>query len=115
MKRLILAVCMAVAALSANAAEEARNQTLIQQFKETHVCPSTGKMATKGIARSYVCPGYVVDHGIPYCAGQYIGRSIDAMHNLSYQKHDAENSLKKDVDEKLLCDTLRKLTQAGVK
>lgn len=107
MKKLVLAICMTVA-LSAQA-EETRNSKLIQQFKETHVCPSTGKMATKGIAATYRCPGYVVDHGIPFCAGKYIGRSTDVMHNLFYQKYDKENSLKKDSDERILCDTLRQL------
>jgi hypothetical protein len=107
MKKLVMAVCMAIAAVSGHA-EEVRSAALIQHFKEQNVCPATGKVAVKGIAASYRCPGYVVDHGIPFCAGQYLGKSLDVMYNLSYQKYDKDNSMKKDADENLLCDTLKK-------
>jgi hypothetical protein len=125
MKKLVMAVCMALAAVTAQAEE--RSSALIKQFKETHVCPATGKMAVKGDAKSYTCtrkipdpvnPGkfitesWVVDHATPFCAGKYIGISLDVMYNLQYQKYDKENSLKKDVAENLLCDTLRKYVPA---
>jgi hypothetical protein len=91
-------------------AEEERNPELIKTFKETHQCPSTGRTATKGVSKSYTCTGYVVDHGIPFCAGQYLGFSVDQMYNLSYQKYDKDNSLRKDKDEVKLCALLKKLT-----
>jgi hypothetical protein len=106
MKKLVAIVAL-LAAVGVHA-EEARNPDLIKQFKETHVCPSTGKMATKGKSSTYSCPGYVVDHGIPFCSGKYLGISVDQMYNLTYQKYDKENSLRKDRDENLLCDTLKK-------
>lgn len=107
MKKLVAIVALALASVGVHA-EEARNTELIKQFKETHVCPSTSKLAVKGDSKSYSCPGYVVDHGLPYCSGKYLGISVDQMYNLSYQKYDKDNSLRKDRDENLLCDTLKK-------
>lgn len=103
------AILFSCAAPSPAYAEETRNTSLIQQYKELNVCPSTGLKATKGNPASYRCPGYVVDHGIPFCAGKYVGANFDKLHNLAYQKYDDENSLRKDADERLLCATLRHL------
>lgn len=109
----ILSVVMVSCGASAPAyAATARNPAIVKQFKEATVCPSTGHKATKGVASSYSCPGFVVDHGLPFCAGKYIGRDLDQVYNMSYQKYDKSNSLKKDADEKVLCDTLRKLMPA---
>lgn len=91
-------------------AEEARNPAMVRLYKENNVCPSTGKTATKGKPSTYVCPGYVVDHGIPFCAGKYIGMDFDKDYNMFYQKHDEVNSLRKDKDELKLCAKLKILT-----
>lgn len=108
----VLAVVVASCAPSPVYAEETeRNPAIIKQFKETHECPSTNRIAVKGVASSYVCPGYVVDHGIPFCAGKYIGLDLDKSHNLFYQKHDKENSLRKDADERKLCATLKRASK----
>jgi hypothetical protein len=40
----------------------ARERAPVEEFRKTHPCPSTGK--TEG-----ACPGYVVDHKYPLCAG----------------------------------------------
>jgi len=41
---------------------DARSKTPVNQFRSAHPCPATGH------ARG-PCPGYVVDHVIPLCAG----------------------------------------------
>lgn len=40
----------------------ARDQSQVREFRKTHPCPATGKTAG-------ACPGYVVDHILPLCAG----------------------------------------------
>jgi hypothetical protein len=84
-------------------AAASRSAAVIKEFKEQSVCPSTGFKAVKGKSSSYRCPGYVVDHMIPRCAG-----GPDELYNLVYQKYDKENSLKKDTAEKRLCSMMKK-------
>ena len=62
-------------------------------FMQQHPCPSTGK--TKGR-----CPGYVVDHITPLCAG-----GADRPSNMQWQtKEDAKN---KDRLEREQCKRTR--------
>jgi len=41
---------------------EARSSKPVRQFVFAHACPATGKFERH-------CPGYVVDHVVPLCAG----------------------------------------------
>ena len=50
----------------------ARDRSVVRQFQQTHVCPSTGKTGK--------CPGYVVDHVVPLACG-----GPDAVTNMQYQ------------------------------
>jgi len=87
---IILALLVATAA-------QARDPKVIREFRKTHPCPETAKITG-------ACPGWVVDHGMPLCAG-----GADATYNLYWQKR--EDSYKKDADERRLC---RKLKAAGL-
>lgn len=88
MKR--LAVLLLFVALSAHARDPAQ----VRAFRKENPCPATSK-------RVGACPGWVVDHGIPLCAG-----GADAPYNMQWQRHD--DSLKKDADERRLCARIRK-------
>lgn len=76
-----------------------RNPAVIAKFKELNFCPATNIKATPGKPISYHCSGYVVDHGIPLCAG-----GKDALYNLRYQEE--KDALIKDRDEVTLCNLL---------
>jgi hypothetical protein len=58
-------------------------------FVRMHPCPATG-------APSGPCPGYVVDHVEPLCAG-----GADAPANMQWQERDA--ALEKDREERAIC------------
>jgi|SRR6267378_4008764 len=70
-------------------AEVLREHAKVAAFRKTHPCPATGK--TTG-----PCPGYVVDHMYPLCAG-----GADEPENMMWQEHAA--SLVKDRLERDLC------------
>jgi hypothetical protein len=70
-----------------------RNPATVRAFRKTHPCPATGK--TSG-----ACPGWVVDHGIPLCAG-----GPDDPRNLDWQTE--EDAKWKDAHERALCARLR--------
>lgn len=63
-------------------------------FKHSHPCPATGK------SRS-ACPGWVIDHVVPLCAG-----GADAPSNMQWQTIAAGKA--KDRDERRECAALRK-------
>lgn len=73
-----------------------RDPKIIATFKAQAICPATGAIA--GARGS--CPGYVVDHGIPKCAG-----GADALWNLFYQP--LARSYEKDKAERALCRILK--------
>lgn len=77
-----------------NAGEIVRNAAAVHQFKATHICPSTKAYSQK-------CPGHVVDHKEPLCAG---GKDIPA--NMQYQT--VEAGLQKDKIEWEYCRLLKK-------
>jgi hypothetical protein len=60
-------------------------------FVRVNPCPATGK--PRG-----ACPGWVVDHVVPLCAG-----GVDAPANMQWQAR--EVSLVKDAEERRLCRT----------
>jgi hypothetical protein len=68
---------------------EARDPKVVDAFRKTHPCPSTGK--TTG-----PCPGWVADHAYPLCAG-----GNDSVENLVWQ--DVKGSYLKDRIERELC------------
>ena len=75
----------------------ARSAAEVRAFKREHPCPATGK--SRG-----ACPGYVVDHVIPLCAG-----GADDPSNMQWQELAA--SKVKDKEEKHTCSALRKQRQ----
>lgn len=82
----------ALAALPATAVE--RRGAERAAFVREHPCPSTGM--SKGR-----CPGYVVDHVVPLCAG-----GADSPANMQWQT--VQESRRKDVDEHRICREMRK-------
>ena len=68
---------------------DARDRAVRQAFLRSHPCPATGK--THG-----TCPGYVVDHIRPLCAG-----GADAIANMQWQT--AAEAKKKDRLERAEC------------
>lgn len=89
-----LALAAAIAAQPTLAGEH-RSHKAVADFKRAHVCPSTG------LARAGRCPGYVVDHVTPLCAG-----GADAPWNMQYQAIAAARA--KDREEWALCRELRR-------
>ncbi len=66
-----------------------RSKSAVRLFRSTHPCPSTGKRAGS-------CPGYVVDHLWPLCAG-----GCDVPENMQWQEIEA--SKRKDKLERRAC------------
>ena len=67
----------------------ARDPAQVREFRKTHACPATGKF-------SGACPGWVVDHAYPICAG-----GSDSPDNMVWQE--VEASYIKDRLERELC------------
>src|SRR5689334_4897128 len=78
---------------SAFAAE--RSAKAKQEFRNTHPCPSTGK-------KRGACPGYVVDHVKPLCAG-----GPDRPSNMQWQT--IADGKKKDRVERQMCKRERSI------
>jgi hypothetical protein len=70
-----------------------RSHSVIAEFKRHNPCPATGK--PQG-----ACPGYVIDHIEPLCAG-------GADHPANMQWQTRQDSLRKDADERRLCRRLK--------
>lgn len=79
-------ICLA---LLLAAPAEARDRAQVRAFRATHPCPSTDR--TSG-----PCPGWVVDHITPLCAG-----GPDQPGNMAWQERRA--SYRKDAEERKLC------------
>lgn len=84
-----IAFLLALVAFSA----QARDPAAVREFRKTHPCPATNK--TTG-----ACPGWVVDHAWPLCAG-----GPDSASNLQWQTR--ADALAKDKVEWRVCRTLR--------
>jgi hypothetical protein len=113
MKRIVIASLALVAALQAFGAtptiptgpaandattvDSVRKASTVAAFRKQYACPATGK-------KSGACPGWVVDHGIPLCAG-----GQDKVYNMHWQLK-AESYLK-DADERRLCAAIAKMTK----
>lgn len=68
-----VALALVVACSFAIPAHAKRSYAAKQEFRQAHVCPSTGK--SKG-----PCPGWTVDHVMPICHG-----GADAAYNMQWQ------------------------------
>ena len=71
-----------------------RSAAELLAFKRANPCPSTGE-------RRGSCPGWVIDHVEPLCAG-----GPDTRANMAWQEY--RESLVKDVDERRLCRSLNR-------
>jgi hypothetical protein len=89
---LILAGALALA--SPATAKAHRSGWARMAFREGHPCPSTG--ATRG-----ACPGFVIDHSEPICAG-----GADAPFNMRWQAR--PESLVKDRLERAVCRAMKR-------
>jgi hypothetical protein len=70
-----------------------RDPAMVRSFRRKHPCPSTGRI-------SGPCPGWVVDHGIPLCAG-----GPEDSRNMQWQPED--DARWKDAQERALCARLK--------
>ena len=88
MKRTIVLIAAYALCMGASAKIN-REQKAVAAFKHSNPCPSTGK--PKGS-----CPGYVVDHIRPLCAG-----GPDKPENMQWQTVEAAKA--KDKEERKEC------------
>jgi len=91
-------ICLVIALSSAFAgvvhAKQPRDSKAIREFKRENPCPSNSEKRGK-------CPGWIVDHIIPLCAG-----GADMPSNMQWQTRlDAKA---KDAEEKRQCAARRR-------
>ena len=87
------ALIFVLASLSIAADAAPRSHAVVSEFKRLQPCPATG-------TRRGRCPGFVVDHITPLCAG-----GADQPSNMQWQTIKA--SKLKDRQERRLCRDLR--------
>lgn len=87
----LIAVLTVTGACDVHGAE--RSAAAVAQFKRESPCPSTG--AARGR-----CPGFIVDHVVPLCAG-----GADEPENMQWQT--IPDAKRKDVAERAQCRALR--------
>ena len=95
-----LRVTVIVMALFFVTTADARSRTQVNHFRASHPCPATGK------ARG-PCPGYVVDHVRPLCAG-----GPDRPSNMQWQTLAAAKL--KDRAERAQCRQRRSGSTSGL-
>ena len=83
-----------------SAPADARSAKPVRSFKHHNPCPATGK--SKG-----ACPGFVVDHIVPLCAG---GR--DHPENMQWQTR--AESFEKDKEERRQCRQFSSRREVGM-
>lgn len=95
----VILILVILSALSEQdeAGELVRNPAVIREFKRLNPCPATGKIQKS-------CPGYVVDHVVPLCAG-----GADAVSNLQWQSKAA--GLQKDKLEWWVCRRMKQCSK----
>ena len=94
MKLLLLACIMAVAGPVFADARPQRSAAQVRAFKKLSTCPA-------GVYLARRCPGYVVDHVVPLCAG-----GADHPSNMQWQT--VAQAKLKDVTERAQCRELRR-------
>lgn len=85
----VVARAVAVFLLLLVASVEARDPAQVRKFRSENPCPVSGRLEGP-------CPGWVVDHMYPLCAG-----GLDAPENMAWQ--DRRASYSKDRIERELC------------
>lgn len=70
-----------------------RSPHTVAEFRKTHACPATQKL-------SGACPGWVVDHKWPLCAG-----GKDEVVNMRWEAY--AESKQKDKQEVAICNQLK--------
>ncbi len=96
-RSVIIAIVLASLAASCFAERIARSRQEVTAFKRANPCPSTG-------LRRGACPGYVVDHVWPLCAG-----GPDRLENMQWQT--VPDAKRKDIGERRQCRALRRVSQ----
>lgn len=89
----VLVFCVALLSSSVEA-KIPRSSSAKAEFKRMQLCPSTGR--PRG-----ACPGYIIDHVVPLCAG-----GPDAPGNMQWQTVEAAKL--KDRDERRQCRAFRR-------
>lgn len=90
-----LALALTLAAFAAEAADPTtRSARAKREFRAAQPCPSAHATRT-------TCPGFVIDHIVPLCAG-----GADAPRNMQWQS--VAEAKKKDRDEHAQCRAIRK-------
>lgn len=74
------------------------SQKTIAEFKRQSPCPATGE-------RRGACPGWIIDHVSPLCAG-----GADDPSNMQWQT--VADAKKKDIEERATCRAMRKSTNS---
>lgn len=92
MRILLVLLTMSLLLEQASTASIHRSMAQRAAFVRDNPCPAPG-------SPKHSCPGYVVDHVIPLCAG-----GADAPENMQWQEH--RESLVKDRWEWKMCDFL---------
>jgi hypothetical protein len=87
MRYLFFAICLLIP-LAAPAAMH-RSTAAKHAFQRATPCPSTGDIRGR-------CPGYIIDHIMPLCAG-----GADSPSNMQWQTR--ADALRKDRDERRMC------------
>lgn len=75
-------------------AKQPRSAAVKAEFQRATPCPATGEHRGK-------CPGYVIDHVMPLCAG-----GPDHASNMQWQT--VEDAKIKDRDERRTCRTIKR-------
>ena len=91
--RAFVIFCLAAAIAAPVSAKTHRSTSAKHEFQRQHPCPATGQAKGK-------CPGYVIDHVTPLCAG-----GPDAPANMQWQT--LADSKAKDVEERRYCRALK--------
>jgi hypothetical protein len=95
MNRLVALIALALCLVTGSVdAKISRSEAAKRQFRADHVCPATGEHKGR-------CPGYVIDHVIPLCAG-----GADRPSNMQWQE--LAESKEKDKLERKECAALRR-------
>lgn len=92
--KFILVVLLLFSASVSACPHAVRHESTKLAFAKLHACPATGKHAIH-------CPGYVIDHKGPLCAG-----FPDAPSNMAWEEY--KESKRKDKEELHLCKVVPK-------
>lgn len=89
MSRWLLALLCLICTATMLEAKQPRSQSARQSFVRTTPCPATGQPKLP-------CPGYIIDHVVPLCAG-----GEDHWGNMQWQT--IEDAKLKDREERRMC------------